>query len=161
MGEELFAGMGEYVIGHNPAVLVSLGLGSCVGCVVYDSNEKVGGLAHVMLPHSSLGKNSALMNKFADIAVPTMVEEMKSKFGCKIENMTAKIAGGAHMFPGIVKEETMDIGGKNAQSVKEELAKLNIKIVAEDVGGQTGRTVRFDTITGMFNIKTKDGVKEI
>ena len=46
-------GIGEYRVARPPAVLVSLGLGSCVGVALYDPERKVGGLAHIMLPSSN------------------------------------------------------------------------------------------------------------
>jgi len=47
-------GMADYKAAKSPAILITLGLGSCVGVVLYDNLTKVGGMAHVMLPDSSL-----------------------------------------------------------------------------------------------------------
>ncbi len=163
MAEELMADMGRYVIGHNPAILVALGLGSCIGCAIWDKENHIGGMAHVMLPESRecmKGNEGLNMNKFADIAIPAMIDEMKQK-GCSVERMTAKIAGGAHMFKGFMESETMDIGKRNDAAVREELKKLGIPLLAHETGGGIGRTVRFDTSTGKMSIKTKDEVKEI
>jgi len=163
MSEELMADMGRYVIAHNPAILIALGLGSCIGCAVWDREKHIGGMAHVMLPESrecSKGNEGLNMNKFADIAIAAMVQEMKQK-GCTFNHMNAKIAGGAHMFRGVIETETMDIGKRNDAAVREELQKLGIPLIAHDTGGSVGRTVRFDTATGKISIKTKDGMKEL
>ena len=72
-------------------------------------------------------------------------------------NMEAKIAGGAHMFGSIVGKEHMDIGKKNQQAVREQLEALGIKCVKEVVGGEVGRTVRFNVEEFEMTIKTKDG----
>ena len=163
MTEELMADMGRYVVGHNPSTLIALGLGSCIGCAIYDKEKRIGGLAHVMLPESRecmKGNEGLNMNKFADVAIPSMVDEMKHK-GCSIDRMTAKIAGGAHMFKGLIESETMDIGKRNDNAVREELKKLKIPLLAHETGGFIGRTIRFDTVTGKLTIKTKDEVKEI
>ena len=163
MAEELSADMGRYVIAHNPSILVALGLGSCIGCAIWDKEKHIGGLAHVMLPESReccKGNEGLNMNKFADIAIPAMADEMRKK-GCQADKMIAKIAGGAHMFKGFMESETMDIGKRNDTAVRGELKKLGIPLIASETGGAVGRTVRFDTATGKMSIKTKDEVKEI
>jgi chemotaxis protein CheD len=68
-------------------------------------------------------------NKFADIAIPEMVREMERR-GCTRANMVAKIAGGAHMFPGIMTDPNQEIGKRNTEAVKIQLAALNIKLLA-------------------------------
>lgn len=163
MAEDMLVDMGRYAVAHNPTVLVALGLGSCIGVVIYDEEKHIGGLAHVMLPESresAKGNKGLNMNKFADVAIPSMVEEMKHK-GCSVERMKAKIAGGAHMFTGIMDSEMMDIGKRNDEAVREELKKLGIPLLAHETGGTVGRTVRLDTATGRFMIKTKDGLRDI
>ena len=50
---EIIVGIGEIQLGYKDDLLISLGLGSCVGVVLYDELNKIGGLAHVMLPDSN------------------------------------------------------------------------------------------------------------
>ncbi|MBN2458029.1 chemotaxis protein CheD [Candidatus Woesearchaeota archaeon] len=162
MADEIIVDMGKYEVATNPTVLVCMSLGSCVGVALYDSEKKIGGFAHVMLPKSdqySVSGRSLNLNKFANIALPGMIDKMKQE-GSKLENITAKIAGGAHMFPG-VECDMMDIGKKNLDAVREELRKQGIRIIASDVGGNVGRTVRFDISEWKLTIKTKNEVKEI
>jgi chemotaxis protein CheD len=162
MAEELFAGMGEIVIGKSPDILVSLGLGSCIGCILYEPELKIGGLAHVMLPTSSLSRaGSDNMNKFADVAIPEMVKQLKAK-GVKIENCICKMAGGSQMFfGGVDSQSSLDIGTKNKKAVIEEIEKLGLKPSVIETGGNNGRTVRFETETGVLHIKSKDQVKDV
>ncbi len=161
--QELMADMGKYVIGQSPEILVSLGLGSCVGVAIWDHEKKIGGLAHIMLPKSDCCTNKENkefnMNKFADCAIPNMVEELKKR-GCNPARLKAKIAGGAHMFASLPKTEAMDIGKRNSESVKEELDKLSIQIVVNQTGGTLGRTIKFSLETEKLTIKTKDGITE-
>jgi len=81
-----------------------------------------------------------------------MVNEMKHK-GC--EHLVAKIAGGAHMFKDLMETETMDIGKRNYEAVREELSKLGIPIIAHETGGFIGRTIRFNTVTGKMIVKLR------
>jgi len=53
------------------------------------------------------------------------------------------------------------VGQRNIVAAREELDKLGVPIVAEEVGGQRGRTVVFETDTGSFSIKTADGDQEV
>ncbi len=154
--------MGMYEVAEAPLTLVSLGLGSCVGVAIYDAGKKTGGLAHVMLPEidDDHSKDAQNPNKYANLAVPAMVKDLEQK-GCDVKNLRAKIAGGAHMFPTLSKEQTLDIGRRNVESVSAILKSLGISLRAERTGGSVGRTVRFDLSTGMFSIKTKEGVEEI
>ena len=53
MPELIKVGMADLKSGKNPDSIISYGLGSCVGIALYDSQAKVGGLAHIMLPDST------------------------------------------------------------------------------------------------------------
>lgn len=146
--------MAEYKAAKSPATLVTLGLGSCVGVVLYDSLRKVGGLAHVMLPDSNLSsKKDDNPGKFADTAIDALIRDML-KFGVKRSNIISKIAGGAQMFQIKSENNIMQIGKRNVEAVKAKLSQLSIKIVAEDVEGNYGRTIEFFCETGELTIKT-------
>jgi chemotaxis protein CheD len=53
------------------------------------------------------------------------------------------------------------VGERNVDAAREELEKLGVPIVAEDVGGERGRTVEFDVATGTLSIKTPDGDRPV
>ncbi|NOZ59810.1 MAG: chemotaxis protein CheD [Euryarchaeota archaeon] len=142
-----------------PARLVSIGLGSCVGVALFDSSCKVGSLAHIMLPTSRGYEPVDNRAKYADTAIPMALEEME-KLGASRSRIVAKIAGGAKMFSFIPKDDY--IGRKNVLAVKQALKKEDIEIVAEDTGGNVGRTVEFDTSSGTLLVKTaRRGVKRL
>lgn len=147
-------GMGDMVVANAPAKLVTLGLGSCIGLVVFDSTAKVAGMAHIVLPDSRGSKGLEKIGKFADTAVPAMVDEMIRK-GASKARMRAKIAGGAQMFaiPGS-SADFLTVGARNVKQTTIHLAKLGIVLVASDTGGNKGRTVEFATDTWMLKIKT-------
>ena len=48
----------------------------------------------------------------------------------------------------------MKLGERNTASVKLALKKCHIPLVAEDTGGQHGRTIILDTATGFVVVKT-------
>jgi chemotaxis protein CheD len=114
-----------------------------------------------MLPDSTQFNNLANPHKFADLAIPILVEKLE-KMGANKRNIKAKIAGGASMFSFSDKSMIMDIGGRNSTAVKNVLIKFSIPLISEDVGGNKGRTMIFDTSNGIVQIKTVGiGIKEI
>ncbi len=152
MRTEILVGIGEFRVAKG-AVLKTIGLGSCIGIALYDPLVKVGGLAHVMLPRSSNGtKRSA---KYADHAVEMMLEAME-RVGVDRDRVVAKMAGGAQIF----KHMTMDIlkiGDRNVEAIKSVLDDFGVRLVAQDVGGNQGRTVYFFTDDGRMLVKYSKG----
>ena len=51
-------GMAELNVCLPPDAITTLGLGSCVGVVLYDPTKKICGMVHVMLPDSTKIKNN-------------------------------------------------------------------------------------------------------
>ena len=142
--QEIHVGISEYKIAKFPDKLLTVGLGSCVGTIIYDERSKIGGLSHIMLPDSQpfLHKQEIKTGKFADLALPSMVAELQRKV--RAPRFKAKIVGGANMFQFQTVTNTSNIGQRNVEAVEQSLAKLGIPIVAKHVGGKTGRTMIVD-----------------
>ena len=145
--------MADLKIAKHPKVLTTLGLGSCVGIALFDSSSRIGGLAHIMLPNSNQVKNNSNKAKFADTAIIQMVEMMMD-MGAKKRYMVAKLAGGAHMFSFSQASDIVRVGQRNVIASKEILEGLSIPIVAEDTGGNYGRTIELRTEDGILVVKT-------
>ncbi len=149
----LKVGMADMKVCKAPDALTTLGLGSCIGIVLYDPRTKVSGLAHIMLPDSTQIKNNSNIAKFADTAVDQLIKDMIA-LGASKTRMVAKIAGGAQMFSFGSTNDLMRIGDRNAVASREKLMSLNIPILAEDCGLNYGRTIEFYSETGELYIKT-------
>lgn len=161
MAELIKVGMADYKVSRNPASIISYGLGSCVGIALYDPMSKVGGLAHIMLPDSTQARSSENPAKFADTCLPIMLEDIIKLGGVK-SRLWAKIAGGAQMFTFANVTDVMRVGERNSEAVRAILKKLDLKMIAEDCGGNYGRTVELKLENGVFRIKTIDkGEKEL
>lgn len=143
-------GIADLLIAQKPDILRTI-LGSCVGICFYDQATGTGGLSHIMLPATRY--ESAFPKKYADSAVPMLVEEFQ-KLDIPKTRIRAKIIGGATMFKMSENSLIGEIGKSNIVKVREILAELRIEIVAEDVGGDYGRTIDFFTETGQVKIKT-------
>lgn len=159
--KEIKIGIGDLNVTLPPNKLITLGLGSCVGIAMYDSTNKVAGLAHIMLPYSTAFTNQNNPMKFADKAIPMLLEKMTS-IGAKRNSIRVRIAGGASMFSFGDKNPIMDIGNRNGKAVKEVLQELKLPLVCEDLGGSSGRTMIIEAQTGKVYIKTVGkGIKEL
>lgn len=147
-------GIADLNIVKAPQTIRTSGLGSCVGAVVYDLSSKVAGLAHVMLPDSSLAKEINRNNyKYADTAITCLID-MLLKNGAKKYALKAKIAGGAQMFQFASNSESMRIGPRNSEAVQAALVEYKIPIIASDIGGNSGRTIEFNPQTGELHVRT-------
>lgn len=159
MSEAVRVKMAEYHVGRSPDILVTIGLGSCVGIALYDDINKIGGLIHIMLPKSNGGENIKPA-KYADTGIPLLIEKMVEA-GARRENMTAKLAGGAHMFSSS-GDMVIQIGKRNIEAVYRILEEYNIPIIGEDLGKDYGRTMEFYTEDGRVKIRSyKKGEKFI
>lgn len=159
--EVVRVGIADMNIVKEPMTIRTSGLGSCVGIVLYDEAKKIAGLIHIMLPDSALGKSGRLnVAKFADTGIYALMERLKEE-GVRPMSLKAKIAGGAQMFQ-FGSSDTIRIGPRNVEAVKKELQRLSIPLIAEDVGGSSGRTIEFDPVTSLLNIRTVNkGTKDI
>lgn len=157
MEEIIKVGMAELKIARAPGKLAALGLGSCVAICVYDPEVKVGGIVHVMLPLSSMATDNQNRAKFADTALPFLLEEME-KNGVKRERLDLKLVGGAEMFTHEIKNERLKIGERNLQVIEDSCQKLGLKISDRCVGSNTGKSVTMDLESGMVQVKTLNGI---
>jgi len=146
-------GMGELAISHSDEVLAAYGLGSCVGVAAWDPVARVGGLAHVMLPSSAMGRQPEAPGRFADTAVPTVVAAL-TRQGADKGRLILKIAGGAQVLALGGAGNTLAIGEKNVAAVRQVLRQLGLSLAAEDVGGSNGRTMLLHVATGQVTVQT-------
>ncbi|MCK4995101.1 MAG: chemotaxis protein CheD [Candidatus Omnitrophica bacterium] len=150
---ETHVGMADMKIAKAPAVLTSLGIGSCVGVILYYARAKIGGLAHIMLPDIDSVKNKVNRAKFANTAIPDLLEKLEN-LGADRRFVKVKIMGGAHMFGFSKTNKVFNIGARNVEKVREVLKALKLRLVAEDVGGSYGRSLYFYLETGEVRVRT-------
>lgn len=153
MGNVVKVGIADWKLCNSPDQITTIGLGSCVGVVIYSQTSNVCGLLHILLPSSLDIKNNSNRSKFADTGLEDMVAALEMK-GIKRNKMVAKIAGGATMFQFNTGSELGTIGDRNVAAVKQGLLKYGIPILAEDVGKDFGRTIIFDISTKCLTIKS-------
>jgi chemotaxis protein CheD len=114
-----------------------------------------------MLPHSGEAINLTHPGKFADTAVRELLIIMLKK-GANIKRIQAKIFGGSEMFPSVKCSKKKTIGELNTQAVIKELGHFGIPLLAKDVGGNSGRSIYFATLSGLVTMKKiKEAISKI
>ncbi|MDE7368111.1 MAG: chemotaxis protein CheD [Lachnospiraceae bacterium] len=144
--------MADYKLCTAPNKITTIGLGSCVGIVVYDPGIKVCGMLHAMLPDSTRIRNNSNRMKFVDSGMEDMLKELLQA-GVNKRRLAAKLAGGAKMFAFGTENDITSIGDQNVQSAKKMLMRYGIPLLAEDTGKNFGRTIIFDSATNELEIK--------
>lgn len=136
-------------------VLVIHGLGSCIGLALYDPQTGAGCLCHIVLPSSGQA-GPAAPAKFADRAVPYAIKAMEA-LGCPRHRLQAKVVGGANVLRQPLNQGLASIGVRNVEEVLAQLSRARIPVVGKDVGGQTGRTMRFFLADGRIEVWVAGG----
>lgn len=152
MSNVINVGMADLKTTKTPNILMTAGLGSCIGICIHDPILKVGGMAHIMLPTAN-GHNAENPAKYADSAMEILIADIL-RLGAQKSRLRAKIAGGAQMFSFPGKPPVLKIGDRNAEAVTEGLARIGIPLIISDVGGSFGRTIHYDVGTGDLKIRT-------
>jgi len=145
-----------------PNSIGTSGLGSCVAIIIYPVNGAVAVLAHVMLPDASIRRSDDFNRaKYADTAVPLLLETMHQLGPLRNAGLRAKIAGGANMFKRLSKvDPMMKIGERNTEAAREALKRSNIPIMADVTGGSEGRSVIFSLKDQSLSVRTlHSGIK--
>lgn len=120
-------------------------LGSCISVCLYDTKMKIGGINHFMLP--LWNGNGLATPKYGNVAIEKLIEKLE-RLNCSKQNMIAKIFGGASKTI-----SSLNIGERNAQIAFDYMEVERIRVVAQNVGGQIGRKIIFDTSTAEVLMK--------
>lgn len=143
----------EWAAERGDAVIVTLGLGSCVAIMLYDGQAHAGAMAHVLLPSKSLARDLGNPAKFPETAVPLLVTRL-TQLGAEPRRLVAKLAGGASMFAQLMTPGTVQMGERNVAAAHDALRRAGIPLVREAVGGGAGRSVRFYVSDGRVEVRS-------
>ncbi len=133
---------GEYKVSHDPNVVVSTLLGSCVAACIRDPLAGVGGMNHFLLPGEDSRSHSGDAERYGDYLMELLVNGLM-KQGAQRERLEAKLFGGARMMRGL-----SDIGRQNAEFAQRYLRHEGIRVVGKDLGGRQGRRVQYWPVSG-------------
>ena len=149
--QKLTIGIADMKMLQGEGELITYALGSCIGICLWDPQLKLGALVHIMLPlNMEAGRKNTM--KYADTGIKETLAQLLAK-GARKDRIVAKIAGGAKMFEVAGDSNLGNIGARNIESVRMNLRKEGIKILAENVGGSVARTLSFYPSTGVGEIR--------
>jgi len=126
---------GELAVSGDHDVMLTAVLGSCVATCLWDRVARLGGMNHILLPGQL--SDAGVGNKYGVYAMEALINELM-KIGARKTNLVAKIFGGARTF-----ENGLRIGEANARFARQFLEVESIPIIAESIGGNQARRVRF------------------
>lgn len=122
------------------ATTISTVLGSSVSVALYDKSLKIGGMNHFLFPYASKGKEATTL--YGNVSMMTLIRMMKANKS-KPSNMQAQIFGGAFN----AEYSSKDVGKANLNAARHLLLSHQIKIISQDIGGELGRKIVFNTST--------------
>jgi chemotaxis protein CheD len=144
--------MNEMKTAGENVVMSSNGIGSCVVITLYDPFLKVGAMAHPMLPIYGGAFDENPLH-YVDSAIDAMLDVMEGR-GALRKRIEAKVVGGANMFK-VYDKGSESVGASNIESAMKKLKYEDIRVAANDTGGNVGRVVFFDINSGIVEVKTR------
>ena len=142
--------IGEIYASSKPAVIHTI-LGSCVSVCLYDSQRKVGGMNHILLPGKADLGNFDGAARYGINAMEMLINKLM-KHGANRKSLQAKIFGGAHIIQSLQLDNSP--GLKNVSFVEKFMEIDGIPIVSRDTGGVNARRIYFHTHSGDVYLKT-------
>jgi chemotaxis protein CheD len=155
MNEIVYVNTGEVKLGDNNTILNSGAIGSCVVVCMYNSFEKRGAMAHIMLPGVASVQDQ-MKTKYASNAILKLMDLMNIN-GNQSTQLETCIIGGAN----VLKRPNDTIGKNNIESVEKLLDEHGIRVSIKAIGGYERRTVDFNVEKGLIYYTTGDSSKKM
>ena len=142
MTADVYLQPGDVHVSSGPATVQTV-LGSCVSVCVFGGGA--GGINHYLLPRAPASAPAS--PRYGNVAIAEVLARLDA-LGISRSALRAKLFGGA---------SPAGMGGAlasgNVQVAVDALQAEGIPIVARDVGGVRGRSVRFQPATGLAWVK--------
>ncbi|MGZ9811300.1 chemotaxis protein CheD [Pseudoroseicyclus sp. H15] len=132
---------GEFHVSDDPAVVINTLLGSCIAVCLHEPQRRIGGMNHFLLPESQ-GAGSSSDVKQGTHAMELLINEMIKK-GAMRSKLTAKVFGA-----GRITQRFSYVSDSNIAFIRSFLAAEGIQCLAESVGGDSARRIRFEPWAG-------------
>lgn len=139
------------LIAFKEETLVTTLLGSCVAVVLYDRVKKIGGLNHYLIDQLSDIKHTN--SRYGSFAIPELIRQIEA-LGSLKKDLVARVYGGANVVEISIGGES--IGERNIQFALELLQENGIAVLEKDVGGNSARTLKFNTSSGEVRVIRPD-----
>lgn len=155
MSEIVYVNTGEVKLGDGDTILNSGAIGSCVVVCMYNSVEKRGAMAHIMLAgEAPIGQEEN--TRYAPNAIRKLLELINMS-NTQSNSLETCIIGGAN----VLKRPNDTIGKNNIDSVEKLLNEKGIRVCKKATGGYERRTVAFNVEKGVIHYTTGDSTQKI
>lgn len=129
-------------------LIITHGLGSCIGLVFYDPTLGIGSMLHFMLPTGGdkIKEEGFQPYRFGDVGIQVMLNKLE-RLGCKRNNLKVVMVGGS----AINTKEDKDffaIGKRNIAIARKVFWKMKMMITKEHTGGNLSRSLYLDMSNG-------------
>ncbi|NDV01845.1 chemotaxis protein CheD [Pseudoroseicyclus tamaricis] len=132
---------GEFHVSDDPGAVINTLLGSCIAVCLHEPQRRIGGMNHFLLPEGQGGSTSPDVKQGAH-AMELLINDM-IKRGAMRSKLTAKVFGA-----GRITQRFSYVSEANIAFVRQFLRAENIPCLAESVGGESARRIRFEPVTG-------------
>lgn len=137
---------GEFYATSGDEVIATV-LGSCVSTCIRDARSGYGGMNHFLLPDDPKSDTRGDALRYGCFAVERLLNDVL-KHGADRDDLEIKVFGGARVIASL-----SDIGRSNVAFVHDYLHDERLSIVAQDVGGDCARRVRYHPRSGKVLVK--------
>ena len=138
---------GEYAVSDEPLLLTTV-LGSCVAGCLFAPDLKMGGINHFLLPQAGASEDNSSSFRYGVHAMEVLINSLLRK-GAARDQLQLKTAGAADVVRGLSNR----VGQANAAFIRLYAQHEQIKLIAQDLGGENPRRVVFDPTNGSMKVK--------
>jgi chemotaxis protein CheD len=148
--------IGQHHVSGLQDVEIRTVLGSCIGACIRDPKLGVGGMNHFMLPGKAgaTDPDASSEMRYGQFAMERLINDLLT-LGARRERLEVKLFGGANTL-----NTGMRIGDRNVAFVRRFLLLEGMAIAAEDLGGNVGRRIHYNPVTGQVMRLRLDPTRE-
>lgn len=140
--------IGEVFTSDKPVIVDTVLNSPCMGVCVFLPGTDMGGMVHFAMPTAPAQVDKKSQLNYGDRAIETLVQTLQILTGKPATSFSAKIVGGAKNS----NSRSTKLGDDNINIAKKLLAQYKIKIIGEDVGGESDRQVLFHVSGGRLQV---------
>jgi len=142
---------GEMYLSQKPAIITTI-IGSCL-CVTMHMQSKLSSICHAVLPNSREAQMIKGTFQYVDTSIEWMLDQFNNN-GIKPGEIEIKMFGGAEIYSGgYHPNNSTSVGWNNIDAALDVFEKNIIKLKTWSIGGNKGRRLVFNTLTGEVAVK--------
>ncbi len=154
---------GQIIFAEQPTRIYTV-LGSCIAVAFHHPPTRISAICHAQLPQRKTNGSCAdpcpvkcgteipsnCDFKYVTCCLEYMLADFSAR-GVPKSELTIKLFGGANVIPGQSKTKT--VGASNIEIARRLIQENHLTLAAEDVGGESGRSLYFYSHTGTIYMK--------